>query len=160
MPKVYSFIAWSGTGKTTYLEALIAALKARGARVAAVKHDAHRLSLDREGKDSWRFAAAGAEMVAVADGEKWALMEYRPRSLEEILAQMHDVDIILVEGWHTEARHPILLHRAALGKPPKLPPDACFAVVTDAPLDSGGRPSFPLDAPEALAEFLLAQTEE
>ena len=28
MPNVYSFIAWSGTGKTTYLEGLIAALKA------------------------------------------------------------------------------------------------------------------------------------
>ena len=39
MPKVYSFIAWSGTGKTSYLEKLIAALKTRGVRVAAVKHD-------------------------------------------------------------------------------------------------------------------------
>ena len=28
MPPVYSFIAWSGTGKTTYLEGLIAALPA------------------------------------------------------------------------------------------------------------------------------------
>ena len=65
MPKVYSFIAWSGTGKTTYLERLIAALKARGLRVAAVKHDAHRLELDREGKDSWRFARAGAEIKEI-----------------------------------------------------------------------------------------------
>ena len=92
MPRVYSFIAWSGTGKTTYLERLIAALKARGLRVAAVKHDAHRFELDREGKDSWRFARAGAEVVAVADGEKCAVFTYRPVTLAELLARLLDED--------------------------------------------------------------------
>ena len=157
MPKVYSFIAWSGTGKTTYLERLIAELRARGVSVAAVKHDAHRFDADREGKDSWRFARAGAEVVAVADGEKCAVFEYRPVNLAGLLARLPDTDVVLVEGWHAEAGNPILLHRAATGKPPKLPPAACFAVVTDTPLDAGGRPCFPLDAPEALAEFLAGQ---
>ena len=157
MPKVYSFVAWSGTGKTTYLEGLIAALKARGMRVAAVKHDAHRFDIDREGKDSWRFARAGAEVVAVADAEKCAVMEYRPLHLAELLARLHDVDIVLVEGWHAEAGRPIVLHRAAAGQPPKLPPAECFAVVSDTPLDAGGRPCFPLDEPAALAEYLIAQ---
>ena len=156
MPRVFSFIAWSGTGKTTYLEGLIAALKARGVRVAAVKHDGHRLDLDREGKDSWRFARAGADVVAVADAEKCAVFDYRPRALSDILGQLRDVDIVLVEGWHAEAERPILLHRAAAGKPPKLPYADCFAVVTDAPLDCGDRPTFPLDDPEKLADFLLA----
>ena len=160
MPPVYSFIAWSGTGKTTYLEQLIAALKARGVRVAAVKHDAHRLSLDREGKDSWRFAQAGAELVAVADAEKCAVMEYRPVRLSELLERFHDVDIVLVEGWHEEAGNPILLHRAAAGKPPKLPPADCFAVVSDGSLDAGGRPCFPLDDAAPLADFLLKQLEQ
>ena len=157
MPRVFSFIAWSGTGKTTYLEGLIAALKARGARVAAVKHDAHRFALDREGKDSWRFARAGADVVAIADGEKCAVMDYRPRSLADILAQLRDVDLVLVEGWHAEAEAPILLHREAAGKPPKLPPANCFAVVTDTPLDTGSRPCFPLDDPAPLADYLLEQ---
>lgn len=38
---VYTFVAWSGTGKTTFLEKLVAELKARGKRVATIKHDAH-----------------------------------------------------------------------------------------------------------------------
>ena len=160
MPDVYSFIAWSGTGKTTYLEGLIAALAARGVRVAAVKHDGHRVDLDREGKDSWRFARAGAAVVAVADGEKCAVMDYRPRSLAEILAQLRDVDLVLVEGWHTEAERPVLVHRTAAGRPPKLPPAECFAVVTDDPAIAEGRPCFPLDDPGPLAEFLMAQTEK
>jgi len=157
LPPVFSFIAWSGTGKTTYLMGLIAALKTHGVRVAAVKHDAHELSLDCEGKDSWLLARAGADVVAVADGGKWSLMEYRPRGLSEILAHLHDVDLVLVEGWHREAEHPVLLHRAATGKPPKLPPSECFAVVSDTPLDCGDIPCFPLNDPAPLAEFLLSQ---
>ena len=157
MPNVYSFIAWSGTGKTTYLERLIAALKARGVRVAAVKHDAHRFDADREGKDSWRFARAGAEVVAVADGEKCAVFTYRPVTLAELLARLPETDIVLVEGWHAEAGNPILLHRGATGKEPKLTPSDCFAVVSDVPLETGGRPCFPLDDPEPLAEFLTGQ---
>ena len=51
----------------------------------------------------------------------------------------------------------ILLHRAATHKAPKLPPSDCFAVVSDVPLETGGRPCFPLDDPEPLADFLLSQ---
>ncbi len=159
MPRVYSFIAWSGTGKTTYLEGLIAALRARGLRVAAVKHDAHRLALDTEGKDSWRFARAGADVVAVADAEKCAVMEYRPVRLETLLTRLPETDVVLVEGWHEEAGNPILLHRAATGKAPKLPPADCFAVVSDEALDAGDRPCFPLDDPASLADFLMAQAD-
>ena len=38
---IYSIIGYSGSGKTTLLVKLIAELKARGLRVAAIKHDAH-----------------------------------------------------------------------------------------------------------------------
>lgn len=159
MPKVYSFIAWSGTGKTTYLERLIAALKARGVSVAAVKHDAHRFDADREGKDSWRFAKAGAEVVAVADGEKYAVFAYRPVSLAGLLARLPETDIVLVEGWHAEAGNAIVLHRAATGKPPKRSPADCVAVVTDEPALAAGRPCFPLDDPAPLADWLMDQME-
>lgn len=157
MIPVFHLIAWSGTGKTTYLEGLIAALKMRGVRVGVVKHDAHRFELDREGKDTHRFARAGADVVAIADSEKYAVMDYRPVALTTLLAQLRDVDLILVEGWHAEAQNPIVVHRAAAGKPPKLDPADCFAVVSDVPLESGSRPCFPLDDPAPMAEFLLAQ---
>ena len=42
--KAVSFVAASGTGKTTLLEKVIAGLKERGYRVGVVKHDAHRFS--------------------------------------------------------------------------------------------------------------------
>ena len=155
MLPVFSFVAWSGTGKTTYLVGLIAALKARGARVAVVKHDAHRFQIDKEGKDSWRFARAGADVVAVADGEKCAVMDYRPTPLADILSMLRDVDLVLVEGWHEDAENPIVVYRAGTGQPPKLDPARCFAAVSDVPLDAGDRPCFPLDDPAPMAAFLL-----
>ena len=157
MIPVFSFIAWSGTGKTTYLEALVAELKSRGVRVAVVKHDAHSFDLDRPGKDSARFAAAGAEVVAVADSGKWALMEYRPVGFEELLEKITGVDLILVEGWHKYARNPIVVHRAACGQEPKVDPADCVAAVSDVPLETGGKPLFPLDDPVPLADWLLLQ---
>ena len=155
MIPVFSFIAWSGTGKTTYLTALTAELKRRGVRVAVVKHDAHRFDIDRPGKDSARFAEAGAEVVAVADSGKWALIEYRPVGFEELLSKITGVDVILVEGWHDTAQNPIVLHRAALGQPPRLNPADCIAAVSDVPLDTGGKPLFPLDDPAPMAAFLM-----
>ena len=155
MIPVFSFIAWSGTGKTTYLEALTAELKRRGLRVAAVKHDAHRFDIDREGKDSHRLAAAGADVVAVADGEKCALLEYRPVDFAALLSKITGVDVILVEGWHEAAPNPIVVHRSALGQPPRLDPADCIAAVSDVPLETGGRPLFPLDDPVPMAEFLM-----
>ena len=154
---VFSFIAWSGTGKTTYLTALTSALKARGLRVAVVKHDAHRFDIDRDGKDSRRFADAGADAVAIADSEKWALMDYRPITLDSLLSKLTDIDLVLVEGWHSDAENPIVLHRAATGTVPKLSPADCVAVVSDVPLETFGKPLFPLDDPVPMATWLQEQ---
>lgn len=153
---VFSFIAWSGTGKTTYIEHLVTELKFRGLRVAVIKHDAHSFEVDKEGKDSWRFAKAGADVVVVSDKDKYAIMEYRSASLDSILSKITGVDIVIVEGWHSDAKNPILIHRAATNKLPKIDPQSCIAVVSDEPLESGNTPLFPLDNPIPLIDFLLS----
>ena len=61
--------AYSGTGKTTLIERL-PALRSRGLRVAVVKHDGHRFDIDHEGKDSWRFTQAGAQVCVISSAEK------------------------------------------------------------------------------------------
>ena len=47
-------------------EGLIRALTARGFRIGVLKHDAHRLELDKKGKDTWRFRQAGAWRAVIA----------------------------------------------------------------------------------------------
>ncbi len=154
MTPIYCFTAFSNTGKTTYIEKLISTLKGKGLRVAAVKHDAHRFEIDREGKDSWRFTQAGADMVIVASSEKCAVMENRELSFDEIVSHIHDVDIVIAEGYKHGDRPKIGIYREGSGNGLSLPPDQLMAVVSDVPLEVG-LPLFPLDDPEPMAEFLI-----
>ena len=73
--KAVSFVAKSGTGKTTLLEKVIPRLKERGYRVGVIKHDAHRFDIDHPGKDSHRLASAGADTMLISSPEKLALVK-------------------------------------------------------------------------------------
>ena len=157
MTPVFNFTAYSGTGKTTYVEKLIACLCGRGVRVGAVKHDAHDFDLDRPGKDSWRFARAGAAVVALASDTKCAVMEYRPVEYAEIIARIKNVDVIICEGYHAEGARRVVLWRSDSGRPMKLRPGECVAVVSDAELDTGDTPLFPLDNVEPMADFIMGE---
>lgn len=160
MTPVFSFIAYSNTGKTTYIVELIAELTRRGVRVGAIKHDAHEFEIDKQGKDSWRFAQAGAQVVAVASQTKCAIMDYRPVSFAETVSRIRDVDLIIAEGWHGEAENRIAVYRSNSGKPLKLSPSECIAVVSDMTLDTGNTLLFPLGDVAPMADFLVSKLPE
>ncbi|MBA4423648.1 MAG: molybdopterin-guanine dinucleotide biosynthesis protein B [Syntrophus sp. (in: bacteria)] len=112
--KAVSFVAKSGTGKTTLLEKVIARLKERGYRVGAIKHDAHRFDIDHPGKDSHRLASAGADTMLISSPEKLALVKRHSASppIEELLVTYFtDVDIVLTEGYKQGSLPKIELHR-------------------------------------------------
>ncbi len=99
---IISVVGRSESGKTTLLEKLIRELKRRGYRVAIVKHHYHAgFAFDVPGKDSYRFAQAGADHVIVAAPDKVAQVrryEQEP-TLAEVVADVRDVDLILTEGY-------------------------------------------------------------
>jgi len=113
--KAVSFVAKSGTGKTTLLEKVIPRLKERGYRVGAIKHDAHRFDIDHPGKDSHRLTSAGADAMLISSPEKLALVKTNtasPPTIAEILATYFtDVDIVLTEGFKQGSLPKIELHR-------------------------------------------------
>ena len=112
--KAVSFVAKSGTGKTTLLEKVIGQLKERGFRVGVVKHDAHRFDIDHPGKDSHRLTAAGADTMLISSPEKLAMVKKHAQSppIEELLATYFgDVDIVLTEGFKKSGMPKIELHR-------------------------------------------------
>ena len=78
------FAAYSGTGKTTLIEKLVMTLKAQGCRIAVIKHDAHRFEIDREGKDSWRFTRAGADITLLSSPEKTAIITSLDKCVEAL----------------------------------------------------------------------------
>ncbi len=157
---VVSFVAKSGTGKTTLVEKLIREMKARGHKVGALKHDAHRFEIDHEGKDSWRFTKAGADTTVVTSPEKMAMVKrYATEpTIEETLASCFaDVDIVLTEGFKRSSLPKIEIHRREC-RPELLcrgeyHDPSLIAVASDEPLQLDV-PLLNLDDIAALADFI------
>ena len=163
MTPVVSFVAKSGTGKTTLLEKVIAVLKARGWKVGVIKHDAHRFDIDHPGKDSHRLTAAGADTMLITSPEKLALVRQHQASppLGELIASyFSDVDIVLTEGFKLADLPKIEVHRkersAALLCRGENHDPTLLAVASDDLLDLDV-PLLDLNAPEKVALFLEAQ---
>ncbi len=135
---IITFVGKSGTGKTTFLEKLIPVLKARGYRLAVLKHDAHQFEVDKPGKDTYRFSAAGADVVTISNAEKFAMMEHPVAELtiQDIVSRLPTVDLVLTEGYKKSRYPKIEIHRAALHRPLIAPPEQILAIMTDEPLDS------------------------
>ena len=153
---VVTLIGKSGSGKTTLLEKLIRELSQRGYRLATVKHHSHNgFEFDVPGKDSWRFAQAGSRHVVIAASDKWAA--YRQLegdlSLDEIIAEIQDVDLILVEGYKQANKPTIEVVRAANSQETVSTREQRIAIASDLPLELGV-PLYSLDDVQGLAGFI------
>ena len=104
-PVVIGIVGRSGSGKTSLLERLIAALEARGIAVGAAKHASHGFLADRPGKDSYRLFESGAHAVALVSLEQSATFTRcaQPPSIAAALAALPpDLDLVLAEGFSWE----------------------------------------------------------
>lgn len=99
---IVSFIGNSNSGKTTLLEKVVAELKILGYRVATVKHTPHGCDIDHPGKDTWRLARAGSDIVVLSSSDRFAFIERLDDelSLDQIRETIGGkVDVILAEGY-------------------------------------------------------------
>ena len=157
---IVSFVsACSGVGKTTLLEKVVVILKQRGLRLAVIKHDAHRFEMDHPGKDTWRLAQAGADIVAISSPEKVALLEKvtGEKSLDEVAAMISGVDLILTEGFKQGGKPKIEVYRAELQKPLASLAEELLAIAGDTSLP--GVPCYALDDAAGVAGELLRYVE-
>ena len=159
-PPIFCFAGRSGSGKTTLLVAVIAALRARGYRVATAKHDVHGATLDTEGKDSWRHKEAGAEtVILVAPGRLVIVSDCgEDPSLEAIGARFAaGADVLLAEGFKRSPFPKVEVARSARSRTLLLgPADGLIAVATDFEVDAGV-PRLDLNAPATVADFIEAR---
>ncbi|MHB8158123.1 MAG: molybdopterin-guanine dinucleotide biosynthesis protein B [Desulfocucumaceae bacterium] len=152
---VVSFVGYSGAGKTTFLERLIAELKTRNLRVGIIKHHVHDIEIDRPGKDTWRHSRAGADAVAISTPGRVALFKRldREMDLDDLARAMGDVDIILTEGYKRGNRPKIEIIRAEHSKNLITNPSELLAIVSDTIWDVGA-PVFGLEDFGGVADFL------
>jgi len=164
---ILGFCAWSGTGKTTLLRALLPLLVARGMRVAVVKHAHHKFDIDHPGKDSYALRKAGASQMLISSRRRMALMTEFERGRDEPrLSELLDrldlqrADLILVEGFKHEHYPKIELHRPSLNKPLLFPDDPdVIAFASDAPIPESGThlPGLDLNDPGQIADFIIGK---
>ena len=98
---VLGFYGYSNTGKTTVIEYLIKELTNRGFKVATVKITDKPISIDKEGKDTWRFAQKGAKITIMSTPVETGYILKQKEDLPSILNRIYnlgDVDVVLVEG--------------------------------------------------------------
>ncbi len=101
--KVICIVGKSKTDKSLLMEGLIKELKSRGLKVGALKYHKHGdFEMDMEGKDTWKYAKAGADTVAIASSVKFALIRKVEKEIEidEICARYFSGDdIVLADGF-------------------------------------------------------------
>ncbi|EJG0663913.1 bifunctional molybdopterin-guanine dinucleotide biosynthesis adaptor protein MobB/molybdopterin molybdotransferase MoeA [Vibrio parahaemolyticus] len=163
---ILGFAAYSGTGKTTLLEALLPKLTEAGLRIGMLKHAHHNFDVDKPGKDSYRLRKAGASQMLIASRNRFALMTETPEAeaeFEYLLTRFDEdkLDVVLVEGCKNIAFPKIELHREEVGKPWLYPHDEnIIAIASDtAELDSE-LPQMNINDLDAIAQFVLQYVQE
>lgn len=163
--RVYGVVGWKNAGKTGLMERLVTEITRRGFSVSTVKHAHHSFDVDHPGKDSFRHREAGASQVLLASRNRIALMhELRgvaEPTLDQLLAQLAPVDLVLVEGYKRDTHPKVEAHRAVTGNPLIAPDDPDIrAVASDTAADvrlNVDRPVFDLNDTAAIADFILAE---
>ncbi|MGI6630032.1 MAG: molybdopterin-guanine dinucleotide biosynthesis protein B [Bacillota bacterium] len=150
----------SNSGKTTLLEKLIKDLKSRGRKVAVIKHHPHLVEIDRPGKDTWRHAQAGADIVVISGPDKAAFIEKREKelTLDEIIERISGVDIIITEGYKNDKKPKIEVFRSQVCENLISRPDELLAIASDKPW-SINVPCFHIDDHWSIADFIESYIE-
>ncbi|HHB1592217.1 TPA: bifunctional molybdopterin-guanine dinucleotide biosynthesis adaptor protein MobB/molybdopterin molybdotransferase MoeA [Vibrio campbellii] len=163
---ILGFAAYSGTGKTTLLEALLPKLTEAGLRIGMLKHAHHNFDVDQPGKDSHRLRKAGASQMLISSRNRFALMTETPESESEfdyLLTRFDEgkLDVVLVEGCKNIAFPKIELHREEVGKPWLHPNDEnIIAIASDSGELDSDLPQMNINDLEAIAQFVIEYVQE
>ncbi len=100
---VICIVGKSKTDRSGLMEGLIKEFKSRGIRVGALKYHKHGdFEMDIEGKDTWKYAKAGADTVAISSDVKLAVIRKVKEEvgIDDICNKyFSDNDIVLADGF-------------------------------------------------------------
>ena len=100
-PKVLGFYGESNIGKTTLITKLIERLTLEGINVATVKITDKNIELDVNGKDTWKHADAGSNLVVLSSASETDYLVKQRQVIDDIVENISNIgrfDIILIEG--------------------------------------------------------------
>ena len=109
MSKIIGITGWKDVGKTYYASLIIKLLVKKGYEVGSIKHAHHDFDIDKPGTDSFKHREAGSNQVIISSSKRWAKItennNENEKSLDELIQELHNVDIVVVEGFKKD-NHP------------------------------------------------------
>lgn len=157
---------WSNSGKTTFVTQVVKILADSGIKVAVIKHHGHAPGgVDQEGKDSWKYEQAGANPVILSSSAQYAIFVSTPDhepTREELMERLpSSTELVVIEGFRSEAEGAVEVSRKATGKGPKLSPEERIALISDneelcAEVAAQGKPVFGLEDFADVARFFCS----
>lgn len=157
---------WSNSGKTTFVTQVVKILADSGIKVAVIKHHGHAPGgVDQEGKDSWKYEQAGANPVILSSSAQYAVFVSTPDhepTREELMDRLpSSTELVVIEGFRSEAEGAVEVSRKATGKGPKLSPEERIALISDneelcAEVAAQGKPVFGLEDFADVARFFCS----
>ena len=156
------FAGFSGSGKTSLLRQLVSLLTQRQLRIGIIKHTHHDVEQDLPGKDSFELRHAGASQCLLA-GPHRSILTYentkrQEPDLNDSLSRLslHQLDLVLVEGFREAPINKIEVHRPLHHKPLLCLHDPhILAVATDEPGLSAPVPLLDLNDANAIADVIV-----
>ena len=109
MSKIIGINGWKDVGKTHYVSLIIKSLVKKGYKVGSIKHAHHDFDIDKPGTDSFKHREAGSSQVVISSAKRWAKITENnnadEKSLDELIKEFNNVDIVVVEGFKKD-NHP------------------------------------------------------
>jgi molybdopterin-guanine dinucleotide biosynthesis protein MobB len=123
VPVVIAVVGGKKSGKTITIEILTKELTQRGYKIAVVKHIPETdFTIDTKGKDTWKFARAGAKIVVAVSAAEIATIEKtesRNLSLREILRKCRGSDLVFFEGFRKLVSEDNSIYKIAVVRTPE-----------------------------------------
>ena len=157
MSKIIGITGWKDVGKTYYASLIIKLLVKRGYQVGSIKHAHHDFDIDKPGTDSFKHREAGSNQVIISSSKRWAKItennNENEKSLDELIQEFNDVEIIVVEGFKKESHPKIEILTKGLNNRNKETKNV-VAIVSD-DLKDNTTPVFKENDIENLVEFII-----
>lgn len=155
--KIFAFAGISDSGKTRLILKLVDELKKRGYSISVIKHCAHGIELEAQGKDTAQFVEAGADSVCMYSSDGLAILQQKKANLDvrQISREyLQCSDFILVEGGRSDKTlKKIEVLRKGVSENIVCSPEELIAVVSD--FDIGkALPAFHPEEINKIADFL------
>lgn len=155
-PLIAAVSGIKNSGKTTFLEKLVAELTERGYQVAVIKHDGHEFQADREGTDTYRMSRAGAYGTCIFSKGQWQVVKQQQNVRAEELAEFFpEADMILLEGMKDSAYPKFEVVRRGISAKNVCDPKTLLGLVTDTQLRIPGVPVFGFGEIEKCTDILV-----